>query len=155
MCVFIRRIFWTSFYEQGAQVRIPTSDDPASLQVISSGVAIEESHASFACQCQSHWYSIFNSNTFNPNLHIRKVFLSPHKFQSGLCGHRERVILLSRCCYWVPIRLRGMSLESPLVRLDRELREFDRADPQPVSTSASIGLSPMQTLRLVTSLLLW
>ena len=34
----------------------------------------------------------------------------------------------------------GMSLESPLVRLDRELREFGRADPQPASTSASIDI---------------
>ena len=33
-----------------------------------------------------------------------------------------------------------MSLESPLVRLDRELREFGRADPQLASTSASIDL---------------
>ena len=31
-------------------------------------------------------------------------------------------------------------LESPLVRLDRELREFARVDPQPASTSASIDL---------------
>jgi DASH complex subunit ASK1 len=34
----------------------------------------------------------------------------------------------------------GMSLESPLVRLDRELREFARADPQPASTSPSSDL---------------
>ena len=34
----------------------------------------------------------------------------------------------------------GMSLESPLTRLDRELREFGRADPQPASTSASSDL---------------
>ena len=33
-----------------------------------------------------------------------------------------------------------MSLESPLVRLDRELREFVRADPQLASTSASSDL---------------
>ena len=34
----------------------------------------------------------------------------------------------------------GMSMESPLVRLDRELRDFARADPQPASTSASIDI---------------
>ena len=33
-----------------------------------------------------------------------------------------------------------MSFESPLVRLNRDLREFARPDPQPASTSASMDL---------------
>ena len=36
-------------------------------------------------------------------------------------------------------------VESPLVRLDRELREFTRADPQPASTSTSTSTDTLST----------
>ena len=50
-------------------------------------------------------------------------------------GANDTLLPPSTDPYW------GMSLESPLVRLDREFREFPRADPQLASTSASIDLS--------------
>lgn len=41
-------------------------------------------------------------------------------------------------------------VESPLVRLDRELREFTRADPQPASTSTDTLSTPTRTPHLST-----
>ncbi len=137
--------FWTSFYEQAAQVRIPTFDDLSSLQETSSNVAMEEPHASSRSE-DSSVVSGFNTDTFNPNRTPSESSFFPA--QAAVSSTPAATVARTRGANdasFTPLPPGtdpswGISLESPLVRLDRELREFARADPQPASTSASSGL---------------
>jgi DASH complex subunit ASK1 len=137
--------FWTSFYEQAAQVRIPTSDDLSSLHETSPGVAMEESHASSRPEDLSV-ASGFNADTFNPNrTPSESSFVPAQAAVSSTPAATAARTRVANDTSFTPLPPGtdpswGMSLESPLVRLDRELREFGRADPQPASTSASIDI---------------
>ncbi|KAH9984074.1 hypothetical protein BJV74DRAFT_590288 [Russula compacta] len=137
--------FWTSFYEQAAQVRIPTSDDFSSLQEASSGAAVEEPNASSRTE-DSLITSGSSANTFDPNrTPSESSFIPAHAAVSSTpAAMAARTVRENYSSFttrppttdpsW------GMSIESPLIRLDRELRDFARADPQPASTSASVDL---------------
>jgi DASH complex subunit ASK1 len=136
--------FWTSFYEQAAQVRIPTYDDLSSLQETSSGTAMEEPRAS-SCPEDLSVASGFNADTFNPNRTPSETSFVPA--QAAVSSTPAATVARTRGANDASTPLPpgtdpswGMSLESPLVRLDRELREFARADPLPASTSASSDL---------------
>jgi DASH complex subunit ASK1 len=138
--------FWTSFYEQAAQVRIPTYDDLSSLQETSSGAAMEEPRASSRPEDLSV-ASGFNVDTFNPDRTPSESSFVPA--QAAVSSTPAATVARTRGANdasFTPLSPGtdpswGMSLESPLVRLDRELREFARADPQPASTSPSSDLS--------------
>lgn len=137
--------FWTSFYEQAAQVRIPTYEDLSSLQETSSVAATEERRAS-SCPEDLSVEPGSNTDTFNPDHTPSETSFIPA--QAAVSSTPAATVARTRGANdasstplppgtdpsW------GMSLESPLVRLDRELREFARADPQPASTSASSDL---------------
>ncbi|KAI0279408.1 hypothetical protein BGY98DRAFT_933197 [Russula aff. rugulosa BPL654] len=136
--------FWTSFYEQAAQVRIPTYDDLSSLQETSSGAAMEEPRTS-PCPEGLSVASGFNADTFNPNRTPSETSFVPA--QAAVSSTPAATVARTRGANDASTPLPpgtdpswGMSLESPLVRLDRELREFARADPLPASTSASSDL---------------
>lgn len=108
-------------------------------------MAVEESHTSSRPEDLSD-ASGFNADTFNPNRTPSESSFVPA--QAAVSSTPAATAARTRGAIdtsftppppgtdpsW------GMSLESPLVRLDRELREFARADPQPASTSASIDL---------------
>lgn len=128
-------------------MRIPTYDDLSSLQETSSGAAIEEPHASSRPEDLSV-ASRFNTDTFNPNRTPSETSFVPA--QAAVSSTPAATVARTRGANDTPFTPLppgtdpswGMSLESPLVRLDRELREFVRADPQPASTSASSDLFP-------------
>jgi len=130
--------FWTSFYEHAAQVRIPTSDDL-------SGAATEDPHMSSLPE-DSLITSGSSANTFDPNrTPSDSSFIPAHAAVSSTPAAatariREMDDTSPAPLHPVAEPSWGMSIESPLVRLDRELRDFARADPQPASTSASIDL---------------
>ncbi|KAI0246628.1 hypothetical protein BJV78DRAFT_124399 [Lactifluus subvellereus] len=135
--------FWTSFYEQAAQVRIPTYDDFSSLQEPSSGAPLDEpttvphpEDLSIASES--------NLDPFDPNRTPSEgSFLPSHAAVSSTpaaATARTRGANDTSFTPQPPIAdpSWSASIESPLVRLGRDLREFARADPQPASTSTSI-----------------
>lgn len=127
--------FWTSFYEHAAQVRIPASDDL-------SGAATEDPHMSSLPE-DSLITSGSSANTFDPNrTPSDSSFIPAHAAVSSTpaaatARTRETNEISSTPLPPISEPSWGMSIESPLVRLDRELRDFARADPQPASTSTS------------------
>lgn len=126
-------------------MRIPTYDDLSSLQEISSDPATEEPRASPRPENLSV-ASGFNDDTFDPNRTPSETsFVPAQAAVSSTPAATVARTLGANDASFTPLPPGtdpswGMSLESPLVRLDRELREFARADPQPASTSASSDL---------------
>jgi DASH complex subunit ASK1 len=108
-------------------------------------MAVEESHTSSRPEHLSD-ASEYNADTFNPNRTPSESSFVPA--QAAVSSTPAATAARTRRTddtSFTPLPPGtdpswGMSLESPLVRLDRELREFARADPQPASTSASIDL---------------
>ncbi|KAI0296318.1 DASH complex subunit Ask1-domain-containing protein [Multifurca ochricompacta] len=131
--------FWTSFYEQAAQVRIPTSDDLSTLQEPSStSPADQQQDATSHSRDPSS--SIISSesnsnNTFDPNrTPSESSFLPAHAAISSTpaaavartrrttndTSFTPQPLIITDDPSWDP------SIESPLVRLDRDLRELAR-----------------------------
>lgn len=113
------------------------------MQETSSGAATEEPHTSSRPEDLSV-ASGFSADTFNPNRTPSETSFVPA--QAAVSSTPAATVARTRGTNdtstlppgtdpsW------GMSLESPLVRLERELCEFARADPQPASTSTSSDL---------------
>ncbi|KAH9973366.1 DASH complex subunit Ask1-domain-containing protein [Lactifluus volemus] len=112
--------FWTSFYEEAAQVRIPTYDD-FSHQEPSSAASLDEPIA-VSGPGDPSIASGSNVDTFDPNRTPSEgSFLPAHAAASS-----------------TPAAATARAQGSPLVRLDRDLRQFARAEPEPASISSSI-----------------
>ncbi|KAI0056665.1 hypothetical protein BV25DRAFT_1920804 [Artomyces pyxidatus] len=130
--------FWNSFYEQAAQVRIPTSDDYSSMygQQEPEVTANLESEAS-----TSH---------FDPN-----QTPSESSFLPGQAAVSSTPATTSRHRSQNPhdsFTTQGSdpswtaSLESPLVRLDRELQDFARDDQQSLTGESTFDDTANQTI---------
>ncbi|KAH9169127.1 hypothetical protein EDB89DRAFT_1987482 [Lactarius sanguifluus] len=141
--------FWTSFFEHAAQVHIPTSDHLSSMQEPSSTSSdahdvASTSESSFATPGPS-------SHTFNPNrTPSENSFLPAHAAVSSTpAAATARAQPANSTFFASQPSIADPSwsalVESPLVRLDRELREFTRADPQPASTSTDTDTSSPPT----------
>ena len=108
-------------------------------------MAVEESHTSSRPEHLSD-ASEYNADTFNPDrTPSESSFVPAQAAVSSTPAATAARTRRSDDTSFTPLPPGtdpswGVSLESPLVRLDRELREFARADPQPASTSASIDL---------------
>ncbi|KAH9047025.1 DASH complex subunit Ask1-domain-containing protein [Lactarius deliciosus] len=104
--------FWTSFFEHAAQVHIPTSDHLSSMQEPSS------------TSSDAHDVAIY-PRQLSPPPQAPQPLRAPKPQTAPSSPPSQSIADPS----WSAL------VESPLVRLDRELREFTRADPQPASTS--------------------
>ncbi|KAI0315328.1 hypothetical protein OF83DRAFT_1085023 [Amylostereum chailletii] len=129
--------FWTSFYEQAAQIRIPTSgdfsteqDDPSSPSEHKSAQADSEPSTSHATD---------PSTSFDPNRTPSESSFMPGQgavssTPAATSRHRAQNPHDTFSTQGEPSW--SASLESPLVRLDRDLRNFGQED-QSVASSAS------------------
>ncbi|KAF9040291.1 hypothetical protein BDZ89DRAFT_1060721 [Hymenopellis radicata] len=115
--------FWTSFYEQAAQIRIPTTDDYSTVNEQTSeredpeSQRADESHSTHADPHETFDHSITSTGSaFEPDA----AFASTPAAQR-VSMHTADATAKS----W------SASMESPLVRLDRELQKFSIDDDEP------------------------
>ncbi|KAH9056904.1 DASH complex subunit Ask1-domain-containing protein [Lactarius vividus] len=136
--------FWTSFFEHAAQVHIPTSDHLSSMQEPSA--TSSDAHDVTSTTESSSSTPGPSSNTFNLNrTPSESSFLPAHAAVSSTpAAATARAQAANSPFFASQPSMADPSwsalVESPLVRLDRELREFTRADPQPASTSTDSSL---------------
>ncbi|KAF4573478.1 DASH complex subunit ask1 [Pleurotus pulmonarius] len=125
--------FWTSFYEQAAQIRIPTFEDYSSVNEAAEETQGESSRHSEAYPDETHDHqpdeqSVASSeDSFMPN---QAAFSS-----TPATAHRQRLAQPhnSFASHASDDPSWSASLESPLVRIDRELQKFsldETATPQ-------------------------
>ncbi|KAH8997142.1 DASH complex subunit Ask1-domain-containing protein [Lactarius hatsudake] len=138
--------FWTSFFEHAAQVHIPTSDHLSSMQEPSS--TSSDAHDVASTPESSSATPGPSSNTFDLNrTPSESSFLPAHAAVSSTpAAATARAQAANSTFFASQPSIADPSwsalVESPLVRLDRELREFTRADPQPASTSTDTDTDP-------------
>ncbi|TFY59547.1 hypothetical protein EVG20_g7752 [Dentipellis fragilis] len=134
--------FWTSFYEQAAQVRIPTYEDYSTTHDQSSHTEAEQSHETEADITASSDHSSASSSSHHPSGFDPSRLPSEESFltgQAAVSSTPARTRLHHQNAHdtfttqgsepsWTA------SLESPMVRLDRDLQNFARED-QPISDS--------------------
>ncbi|KAI9459706.1 DASH complex subunit Ask1-domain-containing protein [Lactarius psammicola] len=141
--------FWTSFFEHAAQVHIPTSDHPSSMQEPSA--TSSSSHDVTSTSESSSATPDPNSNTFDLNrTPSESSFLPAHAAVSSTPAAATARAQAANSTFFtsqpsVADPSWSALVESPLVRLDRELREFTRADPQPASTSTYTDTDSLPT----------
>ncbi|KAH8992964.1 DASH complex subunit Ask1-domain-containing protein [Lactarius akahatsu] len=137
--------FWTSFFEHAAQVHIPTSDHLSSMQEPSSS---SDDHDVVSTPESSSATPGPSSNTFDLNrTPSESSFLPAHAAVSSTPAAATARAQASNSTFFasqpsIADPSWSALVESPLVRLDRELREFTRADPEPASTSIDTDTSP-------------
>ncbi|THH04280.1 hypothetical protein EW146_g10216 [Bondarzewia mesenterica] len=129
--------FWTSFYEQAAQIRLPTYDDYPFVQeqqpeddTNSSAVASESASASTHDSTSFDPSRTPSDSSFLPGqaaISSTPATASRHRAQNS----HDTFTTQNSDPSWNP------SLESPLVRLDRDLQDFARDEQQPVSESVA------------------
>ncbi|KAI0051708.1 hypothetical protein FA95DRAFT_1587021 [Auriscalpium vulgare] len=132
--------FWTSFYEQAAQVRIPTYEDFSSVQEQTSAASAQaEPGETTAPKHTAASASNITSIVFDPNQTPADTSFLP-----GQAAISSTPAATSRLRVQNPhdtFSSQGSepswaaSLESPLIRLNRELRDFARDDQSPISES--------------------
>ncbi|KAF8260959.1 hypothetical protein EI94DRAFT_1705912 [Lactarius quietus] len=145
--------FWTSFFEHAAQVHIPTSDHLSSMQE-PSGTTSSDAHDDAPSTTDESASSATtpgpSSTTFNLNrTPSESSFLPAHAAVSSTPAARTAQVQASNDNSTFFTSQTSISadpswnalVESPLIRLDRELREFTRADPNPPQSQ----LPPPQT----------
>lgn len=118
--------FWTSFYEKAAQVHIPTYEDYSSLHEQQSETISQVENSSTRPDAEES--SLFNTEDDTTPSHHRNRTYGPNSTAS------ESSFMPSNAVSSTPARTGNdtmddqpswsASLESPLVRLDRELQNF-------------------------------
>ncbi|KAI0275487.1 hypothetical protein BC834DRAFT_52771 [Gloeopeniophorella convolvens] len=138
--------FWTSFYEQAAQVRIPIYEDLSSVQEPSADAPMDENRNTLDTEQSPSTLDPSLDATFDPNrTPSESSFLPAHAAVSSTPAAAAGRTWGTNNTSFTPQPPAGdpswnASLESPLVRLDRELREFAQSEPRPASfSSVSIG----------------
>ncbi|KAH7907557.1 hypothetical protein BJ138DRAFT_1014302 [Hygrophoropsis aurantiaca] len=137
--------FWTSFYEQAAQVHIPTYADYSSVQEQQSDSVHDDETASQPDSTPTH------TRSYDPN-----TTPSDHSFMPGHGAISSTPATVSRHRSMHPHDSFATansdeqpswtaSMESPLVRLDRELQNFTKDDEYSHGPSISIGQSIAET----------
>ncbi|KAF9027796.1 hypothetical protein BDP27DRAFT_1437061 [Rhodocollybia butyracea] len=124
--------FWVSFYEQAAQIRIPTYEDYATVnessseQQESAGTSQTEMESSAADDYNEHDHSIASTeSSFAPGKAAFSSTPAADRLAHALHPSDEPS--------W------SASLESPLVRLDREIKNFSQ---DAVETESSFAPTP-------------
>ncbi|KAA1478063.1 hypothetical protein DENSPDRAFT_921034 [Dentipellis sp. KUC8613] len=134
--------FWTSFYEQAAQVRIPTYEDYSTAHDEPSHAETEQSQETEEDVTASSDHSSASSSSHHPSGFDPSRLPSEESFltgQAAISSTPARTRLRHQNAHdtfttqgsepsWTA------SLESPMVRLDRDLQNFARED-QPISDS--------------------
>ncbi|EGO05365.1 hypothetical protein SERLA73DRAFT_164914 [Serpula lacrymans var. lacrymans S7.3] len=118
--------FWTSFYEEAAQVRIPTYEEYSSLHEQQSQSDYEGSHSDTTpARTQSYGPNATSSDSSfmpgqgaissTPATTSRHRTMHPHDSFASQDSHDQPS--------W------AASIESPLVRLDREIQDLNKGEP--------------------------
>ncbi|TFK68495.1 hypothetical protein BDN72DRAFT_797616 [Pluteus cervinus] len=132
--------FWTSFYEKAAQIRIPTYDDYETVNDVPS-----EREATIS--------SIPDSHDRTATLHTPQepsILTSESSFMPGQAAFSSTPAAARTAQMNATFQTEGSdpswntSLESPLVRLEREVQSLSTTDDTPAS-SAAFGQSSSST----------
>ncbi|THH31025.1 hypothetical protein EUX98_g3159 [Antrodiella citrinella] len=135
-----RRVkFWTTFFEHAAQIRVPTYDDyaPAADPSVSAEDSESEAQDQTSPTDQSDATPSRSSHMFNPNDTSSDVSFRPA--QAAISSTPATVSRNHAHGYGdEPTPSWSASLESPLIRLDREVQSLTR-DDEVSGVSSSLG----------------
>ncbi|KAI0347869.1 hypothetical protein BDW22DRAFT_1349945 [Trametopsis cervina] len=123
--------FWTTFFEQAAQMRVPTEEDlvePSEGESESAQETSEDqSESNFSPSTPDQSFNpdtVGSENSFNPAV-MSTPATARHKSQYSIAPPEDDTTS------W------NASLESPLVRLDREIQSLTRDDDISVASSSA------------------
>ncbi|PFH49824.1 hypothetical protein AMATHDRAFT_75994 [Amanita thiersii Skay4041] len=121
--------FWTSFYEQAAQIRIPTFEEYVSVndQPSEQGPEISESNAQSPLIPHE---TVLEQNTVEHSISVTENSFAPgqHAYSSTPATTRTTRIYDTSDAESAAGPSWTSSIESPLVRLDREIRDLTKDD---------------------------
>ncbi|EIW87246.1 hypothetical protein CONPUDRAFT_161830 [Coniophora puteana RWD-64-598 SS2] len=134
--------FWTTFYEQAAQVRVPRYDEEYSSQEqVSESTAEPASEEEFSEQAD---VTPTRSRTYDPNVTASENSFMPGE---GAVSSTPATMSRNRMVYSSEDSIISdttdeqpswaASLESPLVRIDRELQNFSKEDASRIPTASA------------------
>ncbi|KDR85497.1 hypothetical protein GALMADRAFT_84362 [Galerina marginata CBS 339.88] len=139
--------FWTSFYEQAAQIRIPTVDDYSTVNETPS----EHEEANSSAQAPEHIDDTANDQTTRPtqDVYETSVVNSETSFLPGQGAFSStpataRLATTSFTSQGSEDPSWTQSMESPLVRLNREINNFSRESSDSLVPSTSSAQTPAQ-----------
>ncbi|KAK7044272.1 DASH complex subunit ask1 [Paramarasmius palmivorus] len=136
--------FWVSFYEQAAQIRIPTYEEEENEAPVDEPTTTTEpttsdqtaSYETASTTDESSEESIISSDETNTTAAEESSFMPAQGAISSTPATNRH--LSSQDPSWSA----GTSLESPLVRLDRELQNFSKEDLADITTTSTF-LDPL------------
>lgn len=133
--LFCRIKFWTTFFEQAAQIRVPTYDDyapPADSSVVPENESEAQQQTSSTEEADA---TSSRSHAFNPDGTTSDISFRPTQAatMSTPAGGARHASGFSDD----PTPSWSTSLESPLIRLDREVQSLTREDAVEVSQVSS------------------
>lgn len=135
--------FWTSFYEQAAQIHIPTAEDDHHANETQSQTSLAENSSSAYSDAESTPNrpepSVQSSHSVNPGNQTYDATVSESSFMpaNAISSTPARgVHVQDRTADDQPSW--SSSLESPLVRLDRELQSFTREEEEEATARQDI-----------------
>ncbi|TFK26738.1 hypothetical protein FA15DRAFT_667021 [Coprinopsis marcescibilis] len=135
--------FWTSFYEQAAQIRIPTFDDHSTVNDVDS--EREETTAEGDDRSIGNQESQANDSIIDPSMSQQDASFAPSQaaFSSTPATARAASEMDSFASHGSNDPSWATSMQSPLFRLKSEIENFSTEDsgdytPAPASTSSSM-----------------
>ncbi|KAF8634944.1 hypothetical protein AX15_000675 [Amanita polypyramis BW_CC] len=115
--------FWSSFYEQAAQIRIPTFDDHETVNENT-----ESEREAFESMVQDHSNAVLENQSLEPSMAATENSFMPgqHAYSSTPATARATRIYDASDDQSTSDTSWAASLESPFVRLDREVQNLTR-----------------------------
>ncbi|TCD67891.1 DASH complex subunit ask1 [Steccherinum ochraceum] len=136
--------FWTTFFEQAAQIRVPTYDDYAPPSDTDPSLVADSDAPGDQSESQTSPTDVFDatpsrSHIFNPDSTSSEVSFAPNAAISSTPAtvSRQRADGYGDD----PTPSWSASLESPLIRLDREIQSLTRDDEISAASSSMANLS--------------